>query len=92
MMPGKDGYLSAGKIISNPVNRQDLLREGWKDIAYVFLAAVVIDLVYQILELRWFHPEEALIVAAILALVPYWVLRSVTNRVSRYLRNAQQLR
>jgi hypothetical protein len=79
-------------IIANPVNRRDLLREGWKDIAYVFLAAVVIDLVYQILELRWFHPEEALFVAATLALVPYWVLRSLTNRVSRHLRNAQKLR
>src|SRR5262245_58452044 len=80
------------EIISNPVNRRELLRNGWKDIAKIFVAAIVIDLVYQILELRWFHPEEALIVAAILALVPYWVLRSLTNRVSRYLRHAHQLR
>src|SRR5262245_57780396 len=62
------------EIISNPVNRTDLLREGWKDIAKVFVAAVVIDLVYQIIELRWFHPEEALIVAATLALLPYLCL------------------
>ena len=79
-------------IIANPVNRRDLLREGWKDIAYVFLAAVVIDLVYQIIELRWFHPEEALIVAATLALLPYLLLRGLTNRVSRHLRSAQNLR
>ena len=52
------------EIIGNPVNRRELLREGWKDIAKVFVVAMVIDLIYQIIELRWLHPEEALIVAA----------------------------
>jgi hypothetical protein len=80
------------EVITNPLNRRDLLREGWKDIAKVFVAAVVIDLVYQIIELRWFHPEEALIVAATLALLPYLLLRGLTNRVSRHLRNAAKLR
>ena len=79
------------EVITNPLNRRDLLREGWKDIAKVFVAAVVIDLVYQIIELRWFHPEEALIVAATLALLPYLLLRGLTNRVSRHLRNAAKL-
>ena len=80
------------KIISNPVKRRELLREGWKDIAKVFVAAVVIDLIYQIIELQWLHPEEALIVAAMLALLPYLLLRGLANRVSRNLWNAQELR
>ena len=80
------------KIISNPAKRGELLREGWKDIGKVFVAAAVIDLVYQIIELRWFHPEEALIVAAVLALLPYLLLRGLANRVSRNLRNARELR
>ena len=89
----KQGRVPYGwKIISNPVKRRELLREGWKDIAKVFVAAVVIDLIYQIIELQWLHPEEALIVAAMLALLPYLLLRGLANRVSRNLWNARELR
>ena len=80
------------EFISNPVKRRDLLREGWKDIAKIFVAAMIIDLLYQIIELRWLHPEEALIVAAVLALLPYMLLRGLANRVLRRLLNAQRLR
>lgn len=71
-------------ILTDPVNRRDLLTEGWKDVAKVFVIAVAIDFVYQISELRWFYPEEALIVAAILALIPYLLLRGPANRVARH--------
>jgi hypothetical protein len=69
-------------ILTDRVNRRDLLREGWKDVAKVFVIAVTIDFVYQITELRWFYPEEALIVAAILALIPYLLLRGPANRIA----------
>jgi hypothetical protein len=89
----KKGRVPYGwKIISNPVKRRELLREGWKDIAKVFVAACVIDLIYQIIELQWLHPEEALIVAAMLALLPYLLLRGLANRVSRKLWHARELR
>jgi hypothetical protein len=52
-------------ILSDPINRQELLQEGWKDVAKVFVIAIIIDFVYQIIEFRWFYPEEAVIVAAI---------------------------
>jgi hypothetical protein len=71
-------------ILSDPINRRDFLREGWKDVATVFVAAVIIDFIYQIIELRWFYPEEALIVAAILALIPYLLLRGPANRIARH--------
>ena len=71
-------------IFTDQTNRRDLLREGWKDVAKVFVIAVAIDFVYQITELRWFYPEEALIVAAILALIPYLLLRGPTNRIARH--------
>jgi hypothetical protein len=80
-------------ILTDPVNRRDLLREGWKDVAKVFVIAVAIDLVYQIGELRWFYPEEALIVAVILALIPYLLLRGPANRIARHWhRSAGELR
>lgn len=70
-------------IFTDPVNRRELLREGWKDVAKVFVAAIVIDFVYQIVVLRWFYPGEALIVAAILALLPYVLIRGPVNRIAR---------
>ena len=80
------------EIIGNPVNRRELLREGWKSIAKVFVVAMIVDVIYQIRELGWLYPEEALIVAAKLALLPYLLLRGLTNRVLRRLLNAQRLR
>ena len=67
------------EFISNPIKRRDLLRECWKDIAKIFVAAMIIDLLYQIIELRWLHPAEALIVATVLVLLPYKLLRGLAN-------------
>ena len=69
-----------------------LLHEGWKDVAKVFLVAIVMDFVYQIIELRWFYPEEAVIVATLLALLPYLLLRGPANRIARYWQHAEEPR
>ena len=53
-------------VLTDPTNRREFLRDGWKDVAKVFVAAMAIDVVYQIIELRWLYLEEALIVAAVL--------------------------
>lgn len=73
-------------IITDPVNRRKLMGETWEDVAKVFIAAIVVDFAYQVLEFRWFYPEEAIIVAALLALLPYLLLRGLTNRIERYWR------
>ena len=70
-------------ILTDPTKRRELLRESWQDVAMVFIAAVIIDFIYQIMELRWFYPEEALIVATCLALLPYLLLRGPANRIAR---------
>ena len=71
-------------ILTDSTARMELLRESWQDVAKIFLAAVIIDLVYQIIELKWFYPEEALIVATCLALLPYLLLRGPANRIARH--------
>lgn len=71
-------------ILTDSTSRGELLRESWQDIAKVFFAAVIIDSTYQIMELRWFYPEEALIVATCLALLPYLLLRGPANRIARH--------
>jgi len=39
--------------------------------------------VYQWILFRWIYPIEAMVVAVILAIVPYLALRGVVNRVAR---------
>ena len=60
-----------------------MVKEGWKSIGRVFLIALAIDVVYQIIVLRLVYPGEAVIVATVLALVPYLILRGLVTRVAR---------
>lgn len=64
-------------------NRGQLIRDGWRDIGKLFIAAIVIDVIYQLYVLRWLHPGQALIVATVLALPAYIVFRGLTNRMAR---------
>ncbi len=68
-------------VFTDPEHRRDLLRDGWKSVGTVFLVAVAIDAIYQYVALRWFYPAEALLVAGLLAFVPYVLLRGPVNRV-----------
>ena len=79
----EDRPLYFWSIFTDPVNRREILRDGWKDVAKVFAMAVVIDFVYQIIALRWIYPGEALIVAALLAILPYLIFRGLLNRAAR---------
>jgi hypothetical protein len=58
-----------------------LLREGWKALANVFAVAVVIDVAYQLIVFRWVYPGEVLLVAFLLACVPYVLIRGPANRI-----------
>ena len=70
-------------LISDPDHRRALLRSGWKSVGKVFVIAIIIDLVYQIIVFRWFYPFEAVLVAAILAFIPYLLIRGPVNRIAR---------
>lgn len=69
-------------IFSDASHRRALLRDGWKAVAKVFTAAVVIDVVYQIIALGWAYPFEALFVAFVLACVPYLLIRGAVTRLT----------
>lgn len=68
-------------VFSNPDHRRDLLRDGWKSVGKVFVLAMVLDVIYQIIVLRWVYPVETLMVACILAIVPYLLVRGPLNRI-----------
>ena len=60
-----------------------MVQNGWKSVAKVFVLAFILDSVYQWIALRWFYPGEALLVAFILAIVPYLIVRGPVNRLAR---------
>jgi len=70
-------------ILTDPAHRRDLMREGWQAIAKVFAMAILIDVVYQFVVLRWVYPGEAALVAFLLACVPYLLIRGPVNRLMR---------
>ena len=68
-------------LFTRPEHRRELFREGWKSVGKIFIIALVLDAVYQYITVRWFYPGEALVTAAVLALVPYLALRGPVNRL-----------
>jgi len=80
---GKTGYIEA--LFTDPAHRIEMLRRGWKSVVKIFVFALILDAVYQVRELHFFYPGEALIVAICLAIVPYLLLRGVFNRLIKLL-------
>jgi hypothetical protein len=78
------------ELVSNPPLRSDMVKEAWKRVGKVFILAVVLDVVYQLIVLHFVYPGEALIVAFILAIVPYVVLRGPAMRVARMINARRQ--
>jgi len=70
-------------VVGDPGHRRERLREAWKHVGKVFVAAVVVDVVYQVIVERWIYPSEALMVGLILAVVPYLIFRGIVNRMLR---------
>ena len=70
-------------LFTDPGEREAMLKNGWKSVGKVFILAAVLDAIYQFIELRWFYPGEAVIVAIILAILPYLLVRGPVNRIAR---------
>lgn len=81
---GRPAYFYS--LFTDPQNRRSRLREGFKAVARVFALAIIMDLIYQVAVLRWFYPVEALVVAFVLAFLPYILLRGPVNRIARFLK------
>jgi hypothetical protein len=54
---GKPAYGWA--LFTDSGHRRDLVREGRKSVGKIFIVALVLDAVYQYIELKWFYPGEA---------------------------------
>jgi hypothetical protein len=68
-------------IRTDPSQRRELLRATWRDLARLFVMAVLVDLAYEITVFRWIYPGQSLIVAATVAVAPYLLIRGPFNRL-----------
>lgn len=78
---GKPPYLWGA--VAHPEYRKEFLKDGWKHAGRIFALAIVLELIYQPYVLHAFYPGEMLIVAFVLAIVPYVLVRGPANRIAR---------
>jgi hypothetical protein len=70
-------------LFTSRVERRLMLRSGWKDIGKLFTIAIAIDVVYQVLVFHRLYPVESILIALIVAVIPYICFRGLTNRFAR---------
>jgi hypothetical protein len=78
-LAGRGAYF--WELFTDSGHRKELIANGWKSVGRVFILAVVLDAVYQLWQLHWFYPGEAAMVALILAIIPYLLIRGPVNRI-----------
>ncbi len=84
---GQPAYLWA--VFTNRADRWRLLARGWRDVAMVFAVACTLDAAYQVFVFQWFYPLQTAMVAALLAFVPYVLVRGPLARLMRRLQAAR---
>lgn len=81
----KDAHAGRGaygwSLLNDPAQRRYLLEDGWKGISKVFILACALDFVYQVAVWRTLNPLGMLLVATILSVIPYALLRGPVNRL-----------
>lgn len=70
--------------INRPEMRKQLLGQAWKDIGKLLVMAVLLDVVYQVFVFRWVYPLQAVVMATVLAVVPYSIVRGPVSRIAAW--------
>ena len=76
---GRSPYLAT--VLVNPQERVGRLREGLNATARIIALGLIMDVIYQAVVFETFYPDQALVVALVLAFVPYLIIRGVIARV-----------
>jgi hypothetical protein len=63
--------------------RIERLREGLIATSRIILLGIAMDVIYQLLEFTTFYPVGALLIALLLAFVPYLLIRGLVTRIAR---------
>ena len=70
--------------VTDPAQRAVRLNEALVATARIILLGLVMDGIYQAIEFESFHPAEAVIIALVLAFVPYLLLCGLVARAARH--------
>ena len=71
-------------ILTSSAKRSGRLREGLLSTARVILLGLGMDAIYQYVVLKTFYPAETVIIALLLAFIPYLILRGPFARLARW--------
>jgi hypothetical protein len=71
-------------VLHEPAERRARLHEGLISTARILLLALAMDTIYQLTVQGQFYPGEAVIIAILLAFIPYLLLRGPFARVARW--------
>ena len=77
-LAGRGPYFAT--MVGNRGERIHRLREGVNATARIILLGIVMDVIYQYLVLQTFYPNEAVIIALLLAFIPYVAIRGLVTR------------
>ncbi len=65
--------------------RRELLRQARKDVGKVFIVALILDSIYQVVVHSSIYTLELPITATVMAIVPYAITRGIVTRIARRL-------
>ena len=79
-------------VLTDPAERGARLKEGVSATAKIMILAIVLDAVYQFRVLGTFYPGEAIVIALVLAFIPYLLIRGPVARIARRWNSARSAR
>lgn len=77
---GREPFLRA--VFTDPAQRRGRLDEALIATARIVLLGLAMDTVYQVIEFDSFHPVEAVVIALLLGVLPYLLLRGLVTRIA----------
>lgn len=69
-------------MVRTPQERFPRLNEGLNATARIILIGLLMDIIYQLLVLQEFYPNESVVIAVLLAFLPYVILRGPVRRIA----------
>lgn len=70
-------------IFSGKTTFREVRKAAWDGVAKVFIVALILDIIYQIIVLKWVYPGETIVVATLLVFVPYLILRGPVSQLCK---------
>jgi Flp pilus assembly protein TadB len=71
-------------VLTDPSRRQKRIIEGIRAVARVLILGAVMDVIYQLIALHGIRPLQTVVIAVVLAFVPYMIVRGPAARVAKY--------